>query len=89
MLLFACITILTVLVSVTAHPVPHSEANAASRYRRKVGQLEVGSTAFAYMTELLESIADENYRPKDFQRNPTSVWCLLDSGRSTCKVIIS
>ena len=82
-LLFASITTLTVLAWVTAFEEPNlnTEENTAGRYRRKIGQLEVGTTAFAYMTDLLETIADENYAPKDFERNPTSVWCFFDAGK--------
>lgn len=86
MILFASIAILSLLASVTARPLP--ELSSPSRFRRKVGQLEVGSTALTYMREIMSNLADDQHRPRSIQQGPTSVWCFLDRGKFICVGLI-
>lgn len=53
----------------------------AARFRRKVGSYE-GMGPVEYMDELRRNMSSPDGAPNDLDHNPTSVWCLLDRGRS-------
>ena len=56
-------------------------AQRSERHRRKVAQLEIGSTPMEYMMQLVSNLADERGRPKNYTQDPTSVWCFMDKGK--------
>lgn len=68
---------------VDALPVPVSpeEHRVNVRHRRKVAQLEVGSTPMDYMIQLKSALSDERGTPKNYTHDPTSVWCFMDKGK--------
>lgn len=82
-LLFATLVSLVSLAALLhSHPVSPQVAvqSENDRYRRKVAQLEVGSTPMDYMIRLKSDLSDERGRPKNYTRAPTSVWCFMDKG---------
>lgn len=58
----------------------------SERHRRKVAQLEIGSTPMEYMMQLRSNLSDERGRPKNYTQDPTSVWCFMDKGNNYCEL---
>ena len=80
-LLFATLASLAALMQALPVPVLPKARSESSRYRRKVAQLDVGSTPMDYMIQLKSDLSDERGTPKNYTQDPTSVWCFMDKGR--------
>lgn len=80
-LLFAALISILALVDALPVPVSPEEHRVNVRHRRKVAQLEVGSTPMDYMIRLKSDLSDERGTPKNYTHDPTSVWCFMDKGR--------
>lgn len=76
-------TLLSLAALLHSLPVPSVQLEARSehaRHRRKVAQLEIGSTPMDYMIRLKSNLSDERGTPKNYTQDPTSVWCFMDKG---------
>ena len=87
-LLFATLLSLAALLHSLPVPAVRPQQNHDNmRYRRKVAQLEIGSTPMDYMIQLKTNLSDERGTPKNYTVDPTSVWCFMDKGNeltTTC-----
>ena len=84
LLLATLATLAPLLLSLPVQlPAVHrSSAEPNARFRRKVAQLQVGSTPMDYMIQLKSDLSDERGTPRNYTQNPTSVWCFMDKGDS-------
>lgn len=55
---------------------------AVHRFRRRINKYK-GDGPIEYMTKLRTSMITEDGSPKDIANDPTSIWCLMDSGKIT------
>lgn len=82
---FATLVLTSLVAMLHSYPVPSPQASRSERHRRKVAQLEIGSTPMEYMMELRSNFSDEGGRPKNYTQDPTSVWCFMDKGN--CRLL--
>ena len=52
----------------------------AKRFRRKVNDYK-GVGPMEYLKRLRDNMVDERGIPRDIEKNPSSIWCLMDNGK--------